>query len=205
MTDFFTCPKGLKQGEITSPLLFSLFISEIADDIIRKGKHGVQLLPDFLEIFILLFADDVALFSDTPRGLQNQLDNLMHSADAMDLTVNLEKSNIVVFRNGGYLAGNEKWFIKGERVAVVNCYKYLGLYFSTRLSFSKAFEDIASKARRGVIELFKILYRLGDSSPFLFFKMFDSQVKSILLYCYMPRRFGDYIAIPILKKYTCLH
>ena len=71
------CPKWLKQGEITSPLLFSLFIHEIAQDITNNGKHGAQLLPDLVEIFILLFADDVALISDTPSGLQNQLNILM--------------------------------------------------------------------------------------------------------------------------------
>jgi len=71
------CPKGLKQGEVTSPLLFSPFIDDIANEIIKHGKHGVQFIPDLVEIFILLFADDVALVSDTPRGLQNQLDILI--------------------------------------------------------------------------------------------------------------------------------
>ena len=182
VTDLFVCPKGLKQGEITSPLLFSLFINEAATDIMKNGMHGVQMFPDILEIFILLFADDVALVSDTPRGLQNQLDVLARNSDALDLSVNLDKSNIIVFRNGGYLASNEHWSFNGQEVAVVNLYKYLGLYFSTRLSFSKAFEELATKARRGVIEIFKVLWKLGDFSPSLFLKMFDSQIKPVLMY-----------------------
>ena len=52
VTEAFICQKGLKQGEITSPLLFSLFINELARDIIKNGKHGIQLLPDMLELFI---------------------------------------------------------------------------------------------------------------------------------------------------------
>ena len=182
VTDLFCCPRGLKQGEITSPILFSLFINEMATDIINNGKHGIQLLPDFVEIFIMLFADDVVLVSDTPRGLQNQLDLLVKNADALDLTVNLEKTPIVVFRNGGYLARHEKWHIKGQAVSVVNAYKYLGLIFSTRLSFSKAFEDICFRARRGCIEIFKILCQIGELSPSIFFKLFDTQIKPILLY-----------------------
>ena len=77
-------------------------------DIMINGKHGVQLHPDIIELFIMLFADDVDLLSYTPVGLQHQLNLLARNADALDLTVNLEKSNIVVFRNGGYLARCEE-------------------------------------------------------------------------------------------------
>ena len=74
----------------------------------NNGKHGVQLHPDIIELFIMLFADDVVLLSYTPVGLQNQPDLLAR---------NLEKSNIVVFRNGGYLARCEKkWYYKDSVV-----------------------------------------------------------------------------------------
>ena len=60
--------------------------------------------PDITELFIMLFADDVVLLSYTPVGLQHQLNMLARNADSFDLIVNLDKSNIFVFRNGGYLA-----------------------------------------------------------------------------------------------------
>ena len=68
LTDFF-CQKGLKQGELTSPLLFSLLINESSLDIMNNGKYGVQLHPDIIELFIMMFADDVVLISYTPVGL----------------------------------------------------------------------------------------------------------------------------------------
>ena len=61
-----------------------------------------------LELFILLFADDIALLSDTIVGLQNQLDVLARSCARLDLHVNLDKSNTVIFRKGGYIAKREK-------------------------------------------------------------------------------------------------
>ena len=61
-----------------------------------------------LELFILLFADDIALLSDTIVGLQNQLDVLARSCARLDLHVNLGKSNIVIFRKGGYIAKRGK-------------------------------------------------------------------------------------------------
>ena len=44
------------------------------------------------------------LLSYTPAGLQHQLNLLARNSDSLDLTMNLDKSNIVVFRNGSYLA-----------------------------------------------------------------------------------------------------
>ena len=61
VTEAFICQKGLKQREITSTLLFSLFINELAMAVTKNGRHGIQLLPDMLELFILLFADDIVL------------------------------------------------------------------------------------------------------------------------------------------------
>ena len=103
LTESFECPRGLKQGEICSPILFSLLINELTLEIRRCGRHGIQLSPDLVELFLLLFADDVALFSDTVVGLQNQLNILSIVSKRLDLEVNMDKSNIVVFRNGGFI------------------------------------------------------------------------------------------------------
>ena len=98
------------QGEVCSPVLFSLLINELTKDITENGKHGIQLSPDLIELLILLFADDVVLFSDSVIGLQTQLNILYCTANRLDMIVNLDKSNIVVFRNGGHLALREKCF-----------------------------------------------------------------------------------------------
>ena len=76
-TEAFECPRGVKQGEVLSPALFSLLINELANEIVKHGQHGVQLLPDILQIFILMFADDIVLMSDSVCGLQNQLNVLL--------------------------------------------------------------------------------------------------------------------------------
>ena len=153
----------LSEGEIISPLLFSLLVNELSLDIMNNGKHGVHLHPDIIELFIMLFADDVVLLTNTAVGLQHQLIFLARNADSLDLTVNLEKSNIVVFRNGGYLARCKKekkniffkWYYKDSVVKVVNAYKYLCVWFSTRLSFSHSSENQKAKAKAGIVEILK--------------------------------------------------
>ena len=148
----------------------------------NNGKHGVQLHPDVIELFIMLFADDVVLLSYTPVGLQHQLNLLARNAESLDLTVNLEKSNIVVFRNGGYLAKCQKWYYKDYVVKVVNAYKYLGVWFRTRLSFSHSLESQKAKAKAGIVEIFKLYGSLAMFLRIFFWKLFDSQIKPMLLY-----------------------
>ena len=52
--------------------------------------------------------------------------------------------------------------------------------FSTRLSFSHSLES--QKAKAGIVEILKTLWKLGDVSPRKKLKLFDSQIKPILLY-----------------------
>ena len=182
LTDFINCTEGVKQGDVCSPLLFSLFINELALEIIQKGRHGIKLAPDILELFVLLFADDIILLSETVVGLQTQLNNLYTAASKLRLTVNLAKSNVLVFRLGGFLGERERWFYAGKRMEVVNCYKYLGIYFSTKLSFSFACQDLVARAKRATSCILNTLYQFDRSSVSLFLKLFDCQVQPIMLY-----------------------
>lgn len=72
-TDYFNCDEGLKQGCLLSPILHSMFVNDFTKIIETSGLRGTQLHPDLIEIFIILFADNIALISDTVGGLQSQL------------------------------------------------------------------------------------------------------------------------------------
>ena len=182
LTDQIHCTLGVKQGDNCSPVLFSLFINELALEVIRNGRHGASFLLDPYELFILLLADDVALVSETPIGLQNQLNNLCRSAKSLKLKVNLAKSNIVVFRKGGYLGRREVWTFDGSNMPVVNAYKYLGLFLSTKLSFSAACRDIASKAKKALLFVMQRLRQHNNHSAEVFFRIFDAKIQPIMQY-----------------------
>eukprot|EP00745_Piridium_sociabile_P026381 TRINITY_DN42111_c0_g1_i2.p2 TRINITY_DN42111_c0_g1~~TRINITY_DN42111_c0_g1_i2.p2 ORF type:complete len:140 (+),score=5.89 TRINITY_DN42111_c0_g1_i2:195-614(+) len=134
----------------------------------RVGKHGIQLIPGAVELFLLLFADDVVLLSSTVHGLQTQLNNLRREANKLRLTVNLTKTNVMVFRKGGHLSRREKWFYGSEEISVTNQYKYLGLIFTTKLSVNVALSELSKKGKRGVLEILKSLRRLRVSDPSIY-------------------------------------
>ena len=94
----------------------------------------------------------------------------------------MDKSNIIVFRNGGALSAREKWKLNGVCMQVVNVYKYLGIYMSTRLSHTHTLNDMAVRAKKAVVCTLKLLWSLGERSPSIFFKLFDAQIQPMLNY-----------------------
>ena len=182
LTDYFECPLGLRQGCILSPILFSIFINEIALAIQTDGMHGVQFLPGLIELFILLFADDITLLSDSVIGLQNQIDILNNMCHKLHLSINIDKTKIMVFRKGGFLGKHEKWYLGEALLEVVNEYNYLGFMFTTKMSFNKGVGHLAVKGKRACIDCLKYLGMLNDFTKSCFCKIFDAQVQPVLLY-----------------------
>ena len=182
LTQCINCTYGVKQGDVCSPVLFSLFINELAVEVIKNGKHGAMFTTDYFELFILLLADDVALLSETVIGLQTQLNSLHQVSHSMGLKVNLDKSNIIVFRKGGHLAAREKWFFNNSVMPVVNAYKYLGIFFSTKLSFTMACSHITSRAKISALCILRKLRALNNNNLNLLLRLFDSQIQPIAQY-----------------------
>ena len=182
LSDFFKCTAGVKQGAIESPSIFSLYINKVADYVRRQGKHGVQMMPGMMEIFLLLFADDIALISTTPVGLQNQIDSLALVSKSLHLKVNVAKTKVMVFRKGGRLSKREKWFLDGQLLEVVNQYKYLGFVFTTKLSIEITLDDLAVRGKRKGIQVLRVLWSLYNMQTRVFTNLLDAQVQSSLLY-----------------------
>jgi hypothetical protein len=181
-SDLFDCPIGVRQGCILSPTLFSVFINKIAEQMSLHGRHGVQLLPGLMELFILLFADDIALISTSPIGLQNQLNVLQTCCDEMKLMVNTDKTKIMVFRRGGRLAKGMCWYFAKQKIEIVNRYCYLGFVFTPKLSEAIGVRNLAKKGKKALICVLRVLWRYREMSHETFFKIFDMKVKPILLY-----------------------
>ena len=181
-SSFFDCFRGLKQGCKMSPLLFSYLISYLSEQVIKMGKHGLQIEPNGAEIFMLVFVDDIVLLSDTVPGLQNQIDNLKRASDKLGLEINTSKTKALIFRNGGRIAAHEKWSVGNERLEVVSEYKYLGIVLSTKLCVNTILCDISRRAKAACIHISKSLRKLTVVTPDLFCKIFDAQIQPILLY-----------------------
>jgi hypothetical protein len=86
----------VKQGCPLSLLLFGLFINGLEEWLNALDGDAPPMLGQ-LAIHLLLYADDLALMSHTPAGLQKQLDVLQAFCCERQLTVNVKKTKVVVF------------------------------------------------------------------------------------------------------------
>jgi hypothetical protein len=68
----------------------------------------------------LMFADDLAIGSFTVNGLQRGIDQMVKYCGDWNLKCNLKKTKILVFKNGGKLKKNKKWFMYYQLTEVVN-------------------------------------------------------------------------------------
>jgi hypothetical protein len=88
----------------------------------------------------------------------------------------------MIFRKGGFIAAREQWTYEGKKIEIVNKYKYLGFWLTTKLSENSACEEFSSKAKGKVVEIMKTMWALGTLNTKVFFQLFDAQVKPMLLY-----------------------
>ena len=99
-SDFFNLDIGVRQGCILSPLLFNLFLSDLAkqfDTMVEKLKLGD------IGINSLFWADDLLLFSETKEGLDKLLKILEQYCNSNHLMINTKKTKCMIFNKTGRL------------------------------------------------------------------------------------------------------
>ena len=178
LSDFFSLDIGLFQGEIMSPILFSFFLNDIEQNLQELIFDGITL--DQITIYLLLFADDAILISDTKEGLQRSLNQFEAYCKKWKLTVIIGKTKVMICKKGGR-APDEHFTLNGEKLELVSEFKYLGYVISNGGSVQKAINLLADKAVRSMGMLLSTIKRI--EVPFkMLMQLFDTYVKSILNY-----------------------
>ena len=103
---YFTSKAGVFQGESLSPFMFSMFLNDLNDVLQSNEDVGISL--EHWLLTVLLFADDMVLFSTTRPGLQSALDALGDYCDKWGLTVNVNKTKCIAFKKGGKIGALDK-------------------------------------------------------------------------------------------------
>ena len=85
----------------------------------------------------------------TPNELQLHLDKIEKHCGEIELEINIKKTKIQIFYKGR-LPNHDKelsFKLNGKTLEVVKEFKYLGMIFTTQLSFSKHPESVIVKAQ----------------------------------------------------------
>jgi len=184
MGDYFVTNLGVRQGENLSPIFFSLYLNDLENYLMVSGntglKYDIDVCNQLLNLFVIMYADDTVLFSNTPKGLQKVLQSFSSYCKKWKLTVNVSKTKIVVFGSRKY-KGKTMFKYDDDQIEIVDEFKYLGLMFSFNGKFKVCRKYLFSQAQKAMFSLL-CKCRKFDLSLKVCFELFDSLIVPILTY-----------------------
>ena len=161
-TEWFSGDVGVRQGAVTSPLFFSIFVNDLVNEI-RQVGGGIQICEKLISI--LLFADDIVLLADSKEELQDMLTVLSKFTARWRLRVNKKKTKIIVFDPSRKVTDlREKLWYNNEVIEVVNEYKYLGVMLKYDLKWNENIEYVIGKGKERSNSVSSILRFKGLST-----------------------------------------
>ena len=133
-----------------------------------------------ISVFLLLFADDTVLFSYTQEGLQSLLYKLHRYCDKWGISVNLDKTVVMVCKKGRNVK-NVELIYDNHVLNQVNKCTYLGVTLSANGCFYQAQESLSEQAKRAICSLNSLFdtVSLGMEEKI---KLFESVIYPIMNY-----------------------
>ena len=136
LTNPILLQRGLFQGSILSPILFDIYIDDLADELNTTGTNALPIC--------MLFADDIMLNTANAPTMQQHLDTVSDWCAQNKMELNITKCG--TFESGAGLKAN------GEDIPMVNTYTYLGVALSQEgIAFELLVENNHQKALGALI------------------------------------------------------
>ena len=200
LTDFFEINIGVKQGCLLSPLLFNIFLADLAKALNKEINTPVKISEE-KQISSLIWADDLLMLSETETGLNNMLHDLKAYAENNGLTINTDKTQCMIFNKTGRLL-RRKFVYGHHNIKTVRAYKYLGFTVTPSGEIKTGLNDLKDRALKA---LYKIKMKMGQCFQKYVrttLKLFDTLVAPILLYA---SDFWGCLKLPINNPIENIH
>ncbi|KAJ2946144.1 hypothetical protein O0L34_g5075 [Tuta absoluta] len=124
LSDPYRLGCGVRQGGISSPTLFNLYVNELIGAL--SGRH-VGCHIDDICFNNISYADDMVLLSASVGGLRELINICETHVNRLGLKYNVDKSKIMVFKSRSDCPTEIPPIkLRGEPLEQVQCFKYLG-------------------------------------------------------------------------------
>nr|XP_034825569.1 uncharacterized protein LOC117983197 [Maniola hyperantus] len=142
LSDEYTLDCGVRQGGLTSPLLFNLYVNEL---IVRLSSTHVGCYIGETCFNNISYADDMVLLGPTIGSIRKLVKICEGYAEAHGLQYNSKKSELLIFKAGKHQPKHmPPLCLNGTELKVVDTFRYLGHIVTQALSDN---EDIERERR----------------------------------------------------------
>ena len=163
---------GVPQGSILGPVLFILYINDMCE---------VSKLLN-----IILFADDTSIFYSTrnivdiTRTVNNELEKLDIWFRVNKLSLNVNKTNVIMFTNKKQLRPTVNIILNGKNIEQVSHTKFFGVIIDENLTWREQIKTVETKVSKSI----GILYKTKDVLDIQALRtLYQSLVEPYMSYC----------------------
>ena len=88
------------------------------------------------------------LLFETPEGLQNCIDKLNSYCNRWQLSINIQKTKVMVFQQRNIIYNNHEFFLNGIKLEKILKYKYLGIIIEASGKLNSSFTELSKKGAK---------------------------------------------------------
>ena len=175
LSESFEVKTGVRQGCLLTPFLFLLVIDWIMKTTTRRN-NGIQWTL-WTQLYDLDFADDLALLSHKHSQMQDKTTLLETKSARTGLKINRKKTELMKMNT----TASAPITVGGEPIREVESFVYLGSVVDHQGGTDRDVTARIGKARAAFVML-KNIWASGGISMRTKLRIFNSNVKSVLLY-----------------------
>ena len=176
LSESFEVKTGVRQGCLLSPFLFLLVIDWIMKTTTTGRNNGIQWTL-WTQLDDLDFADDLALLSHNHSQMQDKTTLLETTSAGTGLKINRKKTELMKMNT----TANAPITVGGEPIREVESFVYLGSVVDHQGGTDRDVTARIGKTRSAFVML-KNIWASGGISMRTKLRIFNSNVKSVLLY-----------------------
>ena len=179
LTEEFRVMKGVRQGCVLSPLLFSLYMADIGKVLKERGIGGIKLGKD--RVWSLEYADDMVFLAKNREAMLDMLDTIKRFLRRRKMVLCTEKSKMMVYNKKGR-EKYERWKWDNKEIEEVKQFKYLGFVCSRNGKYVEHVKELCRKGRIAVNKVWGLGERICRNDFSRRWMLFKYLVQSVISY-----------------------